>query len=97
MQEIEVWHMQAPSNNLIAHCSSRVGAHITLWSPTNGSINELIKVGVVGEDDMATHVEQEALWGHVCASQAASLLSLQAGQVVCNIRLRRADADISYW
>ena len=60
---------------------SRVGDQLTQGSLTNGSIDELIKVNVVGEDDMAAHVEQEALWGHVCAGQAASLLSLQAGQV----------------
>ena len=30
---------------------------------------------------MATHVEQLALWGHICAGQATSLLSLQAGQL----------------
>ena len=46
---------------------------------------------------MATHVKQKALWGHVCAGQAASLLSLQAGQVcfsiTCNSKCSRAGTD----
>lgn len=53
----------------------------TQTSLTNGGVDELIKVDVVGEDDMAAHVKQKALRGHVCAGQATSLLSLQAGQV----------------
>ena len=84
--------MQALSNSLKA---SRVGAQMTQNSLTNGSINELIKVGIVGEDDMATHVKQEAFGGHICAGQGPSLLSLQAGQVI-SISLQ-VTLDRCYW
>ena len=81
-----VWReASALSSELIPACSRSAGAQPAQSSLTNGSINELIKVHIVGEDDMAAHVEQKALGGHVRAGQAASLLSLQEGQVSFSI------------
>jgi hypothetical protein len=41
-----------------------------LWSGAHSSIDQFIEVIVVREDDVATHVEEEALGGDVCASKA---------------------------
>ena len=46
-------------------------------SLANSLVDQLVEVEVVAEDDMATHVEQEALWGEVRACQATCLISLQ--------------------
>lgn len=48
-----------------------------LLTRANGSINELIKVLVVRENDVATHVKQETLLGLICAGETTSLLCLQ--------------------
>lgn len=42
----------------------------------NGSVDELIKVVVVAENDVAAHIIEEALWGDVCAGKAACLVRL---------------------
>lgn len=41
------------------------------------AVQKLVKVLVVAEDDMATHVEQEPFWGDICACQATSFYCLQ--------------------
>ena len=43
----------------------------------HSGVQELIKVLVVAEDDMAAHVKEEALWRDICAGQSTSLCCLQ--------------------
>ena len=43
-------------------------------------VDELIKVQVVAENDMATHVKKKALRCDVCAGQTTSFISLQMAQ-----------------
>ena len=42
-----------------------------------GSVEQLVKVLVVAEDYVPSHVEQEALGGHVCAGETSRLRGLQ--------------------
>ena len=40
-------------------------------------VDELIKVEVVAENDVAAHVKEKSLGCDICAGQASSLISLQ--------------------
>ena len=48
-----------------------------IFSPTEGSIQQLVEVNPVAEDDVATHVEQKALRGDVSAGEAGGLVGLR--------------------
>ena len=43
----------------------------------HSGVQELVKVLVVAEDDMAAHIKQKALWRDICAGQSTSLCCLQ--------------------
>ncbi len=49
-----------------------------ITAPTR--VQQVVKVLVVREDDVAAHVKQETLGGDVCAGQAARLLGLQGSR-----------------
>ena len=53
------------------------------------SVDELIEVLVVAEDDVAAHVEEEALRRNIGARQAASLVRLRA----CGIALVEREGE----
>jgi hypothetical protein len=46
-----------------------------LWPRSHSSVDELIKVVVVREDDVTTHVEEEAFWCDVGAGKASGFRS----------------------
>lgn len=44
-----------------------------ILASADGLVDELIEVVIMGENDVTTHIEQEALRGDIRAGQAASL------------------------
>ena len=61
----------------IAHTLQRVPEVVPR---SHSSVQKLIKVLVVAEDDMAAHVKEKPFWSDICACQATSLISLRFNQ-----------------
>ena len=59
---------------------------------TDGSVNELIKVLVVREDDVASHVKKETFLGLIRTSKTTSFLSLQTDQPKLEWRTKPKEA-----